>query len=272
MVTPSTQFIKYPLGAKEAALLTQLSGQNQRVFTLKDAVSILNDRPENVKMLLSRLTRKKWLKRLERGKYLIVPLEAGPEREFTEYELLIASRLITPYYIGYKTALNFYGYTEQISPIVYVVSTRRKTAITINQVCYQFVTLKKEKFFGSKKTWVAGTEVNLSNPEKTIIDCLDQPRYGGGIGEVAKALRYGENEIDLKKVVTYGKRMNNRAILQRLGFLLEFLKLADERLLSEIQSSIGRGFVKLDPIGKSFGSYYSKWRVRVNISLSSLGE
>jgi predicted transcriptional regulator of viral defense system len=232
----------------------------------------INERPENVKMLLSRLTRKKWLKRLERGKYLIVPLEAGPEREFTEYELLIASRLISPYYIGYKTALNFYGYTEQISSIVYVVSTRRKTPTPIHRVCYQFVTLKKEKFFGVKKVVLAGTNITISTPEKTICDCLDQPRYAGGINEVAKALRYGERDIDFRKVVAYGKRMNNRAILQRLGLLLERLGLGRERLLSDIRSSIGQGYVKLDPVGKSFGPYNSRWRVRVNVSLSSLGE
>jgi predicted transcriptional regulator of viral defense system len=41
--------------------------------------------------------------------------------------------------------------------------------------------------------------------------------WAGDIGEVAEALRYSENEKDRKTVSAYGKRMNNRAILQRHG-------------------------------------------------------
>ena len=37
---------------------------------------------------------KGWLARIERGRYLIVPLEAGPDRVWTEDALVIASYLV----------------------------------------------------------------------------------------------------------------------------------------------------------------------------------
>lgn len=36
--------------------------------------------------LLHRLATKHWLQRLERGKYRLIPLEAGPEAQWAEYE------------------------------------------------------------------------------------------------------------------------------------------------------------------------------------------
>ena len=42
---------------------------------------------------------------------------------------------------------------------------------------YRFVFISKRKFFGAKQISIDGSQVNISEPEKTIVDCLDRVRY-----------------------------------------------------------------------------------------------
>lgn len=76
---------------------------------------------------------------------------------------------------------------------------------------------------GFKQISIDGSHVNISEPEKTIVDCLDRLRYCGGISEVAKALWYGRDEFDFTKMAEYSRRYGNRAANQRLGYLIELL-------------------------------------------------
>ena len=87
---------------------------------------MLGAAPRATAFLLHDLARKGWLRRLERGKYLILPLEAGMSGRYTEHEFIIAASLVTPYYIGFWTALNHYGYTEQFSATTFVAIPTRK--------------------------------------------------------------------------------------------------------------------------------------------------
>jgi len=41
-------------------------------------------------------------------------------------------------------------------------------------VTYRFVFISKRKFFGAKQISVDGSQVNISEPEKTIVDCLTE--------------------------------------------------------------------------------------------------
>lgn len=139
------------LGDVGSNLLTELSRQGKRLFTFRDAVRVYGNDSSGLRELLSTLVERRWLQRIEKGKYLILPFEAGREGEWTEHEFIIASKLIEPYYIGFRSALNYYGYTEQISRTVFVVSPRRKSRpiLEISGVTYRFVYMNERKFFGA---------------------------------------------------------------------------------------------------------------------------
>ena len=129
------------LGKAGSDLLTEITRQGKRIFTYEDAVKAYGSSNRRLWELLSTLVKRGWLQRIEKGKYLILPFEAGREREWTEHEFIIASYLIEPYYIGFRSALNYYGYTEQISRTVYIASTRRKlkSSLEISGVTYHLV-------------------------------------------------------------------------------------------------------------------------------------
>ncbi len=260
------------LGGQSSRLLSQLVVEGRRLFTFADAARILGSKESDVRWLLSRLVKRRWLRRLEKGKYLVLPLEAGLEGQWTVHEFIIASHLIQPGYVGYRSALNYYGYTEQASRTVFVASPRRKQPVDIDGVTYRFVLLTPAKFFGYGSVLIDDAPVHISNRAKTLADCLDHVEYAGGIAEVAKALWLSRKEVNPHEFVEVAVRMNSRAILQRMGYLLEILGLAPSEFLESLRRRISRSYVVLDPLGPRGGRYDSRWKVRVNVDPRALRE
>ena len=67
--------------------------------------------------------------------------------------------------------------------------------------------------FGTVSVWRGQNRVAVSDPSRTVIDVLDDPRLGGGIRTVADVLReylQGEHRDD-DQLVEYGDRLGNRA-------------------------------------------------------------
>ncbi len=255
------------LGGAGSDLLTEITRQGKRIFTYEDAIKAYGSNNRRLRELLSSLVKRGWLQRLEKGKYLILPFEAGREREWTEHEYIIASYLIKPYYIGFRSALNYYGYTEQLSRTVFIASTRRKLKpfLEISGVTYRFVYMLKRRFFGVTQISINGYQVNISEPEKTIVDCLDRLRYCGGISEVAKALWYGRNELDFTKMAEYSRRNGNRAACQRLGYLIETLDFKAGKAVDILLQSLSSRYAPLDTLSEAKGKYMGRWKVIVNV-------
>jgi predicted transcriptional regulator of viral defense system len=253
------------LGERESRLLSSLSAAGHTVFTIQNARAVLSDSDTSVRKLLHRLHRKRWIKRLERGKYLILPLAAGPEAQWTEHEYLIAASLVQPYYLAYATALHYYGYSERpLDPII-VATTRRKRPVTVDNLTYRFVTLSDDKFFGYAPIPLLGRAVQMAEREKAIADGFDRPRLAGGVLEAAKGLWFGGQELDWEKLVTYTLRLQNQVAARRLGFWLKLLDLGDERLLSQLDKGEGHSYARLEPSGPADGPREARWRLIVNV-------
>lgn len=252
-------------------MLASLSEKSRTIFGLRDVASELDCSYEYAKVLVNNLARKKWVEILRRGTYLIVPLSAGVRGEYTEHEFVIASHLVSPYYIAYWSALNFHRLTEQTPFTVFVATTKRLKDRRILDTRYRFVTLTGRKFFGSEPVPIGPNRVNVSDLAKTLADSLDHPEYCGGISEVAKGLRNAGEKADIAKVVKYARRMGNSAILKRLGFLLERLEIAaNERTAREMRRLIAPGMSPLDPSLPRKGRYTSKWNLLVNVAADSM--
>ena len=262
MVTKKTER-RAGIGKKSSRLLSALVENNKSIFTVDDAVKILNEKKSSVTKLLHDLTINKWLFRLSRGKYLILPLEAGVKPEFTEHEFIIASNLITPSYISYWSALNYYGFTEQVSKTVFVATTKRKREMNLLGLKIKFVTVKDNKFFGFKKILINNRPVNIAEKEKVIVDCLDLSRNCGGITEIIKAVDSAKEELGFNKLEDYAKKMKNQAIINRLGYILELLGI-------ETKLKSGKHYIFLDPLLKKKISYNAKWKIIENIPKTDL--
>lgn len=260
------------LGAEGARLLAILSEAGKEVFTVEEARETVDMSDERLRQLLYRLEKRGWIQRLERGKYIILPLAAGLEGIYTVHEFLIASRLVSPYAIAFGTALRYYGYSDRLSRTVYVATTRRKRALTLHGLTYRFVTVTRSRFFGITQISLEGERIHITEREKTIVDCLTRPSYAGGIIEAAKGLWFGGEEMDLERLVEYAERNKSKAAMQRLGFWLERLGMGDEGLLERVRSGCSRNYVRLEVPGPEAGPRDGRWHVIINIAPDTLLE
>lgn len=266
-------FKRQPLSSMESTLLSGLAAEGNDIFTITDVVERLNKPYAYAKVIVNRLVKKRWAIRLTGGKYLIVPLAAGVRAEYSEHEYIIASRLVEPDYIAYWSALSYHGLTEQVPSIVFVATTSRASSRKVLDTSYSFVTLKKNKFFGYRPEPIGSAQVNVSDPEKTIIDCLDHPEYCGGLEEVVKALRSRQNSLSFDKILTYAMEIGNSAILKRFGFLSESIGIkSSDEFMNTVRKEIKRGYSLLDPTEEPGGHYSARWRLRVNVSERRLSE
>ncbi len=263
---PVNFFVRHSLSTRESTLLASLAERGRKIFTLEDVTTTLGVTYENSKVIANRLAKKEWLISLARGKYLIVPLEAGVRSLHTEHGFVLASHLVNPYYIGYGSALNYHGLNELVPSVVYVVSSKRRKNRTILHTKFRFITVSESKMFGLEEATVSDAMVKISDVEKTIVDCLDHPEYCGGVDEVAKSIFFEHRELDMKKVVTYAERLGNKTVIKRLGYLLDVFGYREYNPLFR-NIGLSEGYPKLDPRLPKKGKFNNKWRMFLNAEI-----
>ncbi len=268
-VTNQTQNIRTGISDRETCLISTLAREGKSIITLEDISRVWGASYSNAKVISHRLRKKKWLLELTPGKYLISPLSAGTESEYTEHEFIIASELVKKrsYYIAYWSALNHYGFTEQTPFTVFVATPSRIKNVTVHKVKYKFVTINKTKFFGTKNHFIGNKKIIISDKNKTIVDALDHPEYCGGIVEVAQCLWNAKNEISYVKIFEYSQKIKNSTVIKRLGFLIDTLEIKiPSHIYTQMCDSINSGHSWLDPYSTKNKKSNSKWKLFVNIS------
>ena len=248
-------------GPQETKLMFGLEMKKMSIFTFDYARDILQGTNSATWNVIGRLKKKKRLQKLENGKYLFVPARAGLEGHWSEDHWLIIPYLIDDYYVGFWTAMNFWGMTEQIPYTVFIATTRRKKnrILLFGKQKFQFVTISKKKFFGCVDYKIGkNNHFNISSKEKTIVDGLTHPEYCGGIAEVTKAMWTVRKEIDWNKVYHMAKKVKINVVLHRLGYLLTVLGI--EKNLSEKikKETTPYPYSFLDPIAMKERIAYSK--------------
>jgi predicted transcriptional regulator of viral defense system len=260
------------IGKRENSFLLQFAGSGRRFFRFDEAIAFWGS-THNARIALHRMRKKGLLAQVEKGKYLILPLESGEDRQWSEDPYLVADFLVQPAAIAYWSAIRHWGWTEQIPGIVYVQTTQRKSRkrIRVFGVEYEFVTVNRRKFYGHTREWRAERAILITDREKTLVDCSDDVERAGTIEELVKAVKGGAPEISWQKLNEHAQQFPNRAVPKRLGFLLESvttgLPAEAKDMLSAWRSRLSAGVVDLQPGGGKRGRIVSRWRVRVNVEV-----
>ncbi|MEW6002148.1 MAG: type IV toxin-antitoxin system AbiEi family antitoxin [Nitrospirota bacterium] len=251
-------------------MITELTRSKKMVFSLPEATKILGANNKQVKKLLHDLVNQGWLNRVEKGKYFLIPLSVDATKPYTQNQFLIASNLVYPYYVGLWSMLHYYGYTEQLINTIFIISPKRKKDFTLSGVNYKFVKTSARKMFGLTKIEIDGMAVQVSDKEKTILDCLDHPEYCGGITEVVKGIWIAREELDFDRILNYVRKLGNSAVAKRLGYLLETLGIDKKISTENLKKIIKKGFSPLDPLLPKKGRYNTPWNLLVNITKEEL--
>ncbi len=251
-------------------LIEQLA-RKDNIIHFDEAVKITDLSRESLRVVFTRLEKAGILERIEKGKYLVIPI--GAEKgKYTLNEFVIGASLLNTnnYSISYWSALHHYGLTEQIPNVVFIQTDERKkkTNIKVFGVNYKIIRVNKDKIFGIQKLWFQNKAINITDKEKTIIDCLDKPQYCGGLIEVFKALNNIKDEkYSKEKLIDYALKMNNSGITRRLGYICEYVGIN-----INIPKPKTRNYLYLDPTMPKRGKPNAKWRLIINLDEKFIGE
>jgi predicted transcriptional regulator of viral defense system len=258
------------LSQQETNFLSHFAASGKRLIHFKEAVDFLHSRTAAVNAL-SRLARKGWLQRLDRGLYLIIPLEAGPERTWSENSFLIGSQLISPGAVAYWSAFRFWNWTEQIPRVIFIQTTRRKKAVLTGGMTYQFITVQQKRFFGIVHQPLAASYIQVTDREKTLIDAAARLDLCGGIIPLAQVLQMYADEIDWLKLDQYLVCWGGGAAAKRLGFLVEALEIpVPDGLLLHWQRLVSKGISLLEPGFTRSGPVATRWQLQINVDFPKI--
>jgi len=252
------------LSKDELYLISRAEFEKQKLITTQFVQKLFPDKNKASRVLVF-LTQKGRLIRIEKGKYILVPIKA-PNQQWMPNEFVVADLWMgdTPYYIGYFTMYNYWGFTEQIPRTIFVLNTAKSCKKEISNIRYEAVKINSKKYYGIEKIKVEDQEVCISDKERTLVDFVHNPL--GSIRNFELALQENLNSIDLEKFIRYLRKFPVVSVRKRAGFLLEKLGYQD-KLLDSLRKSIGkkRVLVFLDAYSQSRkGKINKEWKIIVN--------
>ena len=261
------------LGISKAhrGLLSSLHRSHSGPFTVAEAAEALSLPLGRTRKLLSYWTSRGWLSRVRRGVYTTVPLEAVNPSRWRSDPWVVAETLFRPCYVGGWSAAEHWGLTDQIFAdlVVFTASYIRKRTQTVQGANYLLVAIPEARLFGLSPVWRETTKTLVSDAARTVVDILDRPPIGGGIKHVAEIVREffeGEHRDD-DALVDYARRIGNRTIRKRLGYIVERLGLDVPRVLSFCRTNMSAGYSRLDPSISRRGRLLRKWNLDINVSI-----
>lgn len=254
------------LGKEDRKRLSAIFRETKGTISVEEASNILKVSPTEAAKMLSRWAKKGWLSRVRRGIYIPIPLEARTAEIPLEDPWIVAERLYSPCYIGGWSAAEYWDLTEQVFRTVVVLTTQkpRDRSPVIRGTSFLLRTISEKTIFGTKTVWRGKVKVSVSDPSRTLLDMLIDPKLGGGIRSTTDMfLNYLKSEKkDLELLIKYAKRLRNGAVFKRLGFLLERYASEQKAAIDECKLQLTTGNVKLDPALKS-DKLITRWRLWV---------
>ena len=252
------------LSKDELYLISRAEFESQKIITTAFVQRIFSDE-KKASMVLYSLKKKGRILCIEKGKYLIVPIKA-PNQRWAPNEYLTAALWMgeIPYYIGYSSAYNYWGFTEQIPQSISILNVQKSTTKKIGNVKYSLVKITEKKIYGIKKINFEGEEVKISDKERTLVDFIFNPV--GSWGNVEIVVKEQLEEINIDKLIRYLIKFPVESVRKRAGVILENLDVAKNKL-DFLKSSLTNKntYVTFNPFEKSRkGKVNSAWKVIIN--------
>lgn len=263
------------ISSKNRRIIEELHRTFDEPFTAEEAADRLQMDPTRARRLTRYLADRGWLDRVRRGVYLPVPLDSHRSGRAHMDPWVVGTSLFEPAYVAGWSAAEHWDLTEQIFRSVLMATSRRPRdrRPTLAGTSFVLHTVPLSKHFGLVPVWRNGSRIRVTDPAKTIVDVLSDPRWGGGIRSAAEMLDeylYRDHRND-RALVEYGDLVGNRAMFKRLGYLLERRGPQVDLLLDACRARRSGGINDLDPSVRTGGPVVSAWGVRCNVDLDRTG-
>ncbi len=162
---------------------------------------------------------------VRRGIYARIPRGVDAAK-FRVDPYLIASRASNDAVIAYHGALQLLGVAHSMSHRITYLTAHRTKPFTFQDTEFvpvlAPVPMRDVADFGGGllEERRQGVTIRVTGYERTMVDVLDAPQYGGGWEEIWRSLEAIEF-VDLDVVVHYALRLRSALTVARVGFFLE---------------------------------------------------
>ena len=178
--------------------------QERRFVTGREMFREVGNR-KSVSSLLYNYSRRNSIVRIRRNVYLPTNPSDGFIDE-NKYEIGCCS--VPGAYISYHSAMEFYGLQNQVWHRIYLSSARRFRPFDFEFVEYMYAPEKHRE--GIVQSAENGN-IRVTDPEGTILDCIDRTDLAGGLEELVYNIELLESvngEWLLRYLPLYGKQTN----------------------------------------------------------------
>jgi predicted transcriptional regulator of viral defense system len=254
-------YISENLNEPQIALIKYLEDHEILYFRLKElAFQLPNNLGDNVNELVENLHQKGLLIRIERGVYA--------KTNYSDINVL--ATFISPGgTIAYWSALHYHNLTERFPYTVFVKTIHRKRDTDILGTRVKFVTVKERKQIGTMVQGYGANSFLMTDIEMTLVDCFDQPRYGGEFTDLIKA--FANHKLTNQKLIEYTRAYRNTALTKRLGFLADlFHPDSLQGFIQYAKKQVNKKYSLIDGGGPEQGEFVSEWKLRLNIGRENL--
>ena len=198
---------------------------------------------QQVRNLVSKMTKKGWLVRIKKGTYYITNLES---RGFAGASVLvIAQTILEESYVSFEAALQYHGIFDQHARTVTSVCLKKKADKTIQGITYRFIKASGKNFYGWEEKQIEGRNVKIATLEKAILDMIRCQRSIHSLDLVLEKLKDYKDSFDLDKLNEMAASQS--VIVQKiLGFLLDKAGIDSEAIFELTKDKEGAGSMTKD--------------------------
>lgn len=243
----------------------------RRFISPKDAADELGVDARVAARKLAHWAEKGWLRRVRRGLYIPVPVEAEHPEGWSQDAMVVADAVWSPCYFTGWTSAGYWSLTDQVfrTTIVKTAQRVRASEVRLLDAGYLLAHIPEDQLkWGIESLWHEEVRLHIADPARTVVDILDVPRIGGGVRHAAEILSAYLDEHNALRLVEYAERLGNRAVFKRLGYLVETLGLDEPELIAACQSRLSTGLALLDPDGPPQGPRVGVWGIRANMRIA----
>jgi predicted transcriptional regulator of viral defense system len=262
------------ISGRGRAELAQVLASGRRFITPADVEATIGADAETAAKKLARWAADGWLRRVMRGVYIRVPVEAANPAVWSEDALIVAAEIWWPCYFTGWTAAGHWALTEQVFRTTALKTAKRVRISSVRLLDHDYIIShvpRDSLTWGLKMEWREDIRLQFADPARTVTEILDTPRLGGGIRHGAEVLMTYLEEEDPAQLIEYGERLGNSAVFKRLGYLTETLGLDLPDLAAQCHERIAPGISALDPDGPNGGRRSARWGLRVNVAIVKEG-
>ena len=163
---------------------------------------------------------KEHIVRIRRGYYAVKTQGA-----IVDDSILIAGRIAPDAIIAYHSALSFHALAYSMYVLSYCFSHAPVQPFQFLQSRYQCIShprpLQPNQIALETKSYDRqGLDIRVTTVERTLVDCLDKPKFAGGWEEIWRA---GDmiNILDVERMINYVLCLGNATTVAKVGFFLE---------------------------------------------------